>query len=103
MSNDALLGNVNNVLQFYVLQCILANECGLKVGDYNYTMEDYHLYSNQFDVARELLDAEELPTPKLIINYKKDFFDYVDTDFNLEGELNTKSYKVGVAIWECIF
>ena len=101
MSADIFLGLTSNSWQFYVLLKILANDAGLEVGEYKHMIVDAHLYSNQIEASKELIKdfylEKPYPTPKLVINYQKDFFDYTIDDFSVAGKLNDKKYKIEVA------
>ena len=100
-SADIFLGLTSNSYQFYVLLRILANDAGLEVGEYKHMIVDAHLYSNQIEASKELIKdfylEKPYPTPKLVINYQKDFFDYTIDDFSVVGKLNDKKYKIEVA------
>jgi thymidylate synthase len=41
--------------------------CGLEVGDFVYTLGDYHIYQNHIEQVNELLSRDPLPLPQLKI------------------------------------
>lgn len=54
-SNDMYLGFPSDVAGFALLQCILAQKLGYKVGVYSHSISNAHIYENQFDVARKMI------------------------------------------------
>lgn len=71
-SADLFLGVPFNIASYAALTHLVANECGLEVGEFVHTFGDLHLYNNHLDQARELLQREDHPLPKLEINLPKD-------------------------------
>jgi len=50
---------------------LIANECGLEVGDFVHSFGDLHLYNNHLPQCEELLKRKPLALPNLNINLKK--------------------------------
>jgi thymidylate synthase len=46
---------------------MVAHVTELEVGDFVYTIGDYHIYKNHLDQVHELLSREPLPLPQLRI------------------------------------
>ena len=46
---------------------LVAHVCGLEVGEFVYTLGDYHIYQNHLEQVQELLTREPFPLPKLEI------------------------------------
>ncbi len=54
-SNDMFLGFPSDVAGFALLQCILAQKLGVKVGVYSHSISNAHVYDNQVEAVGELL------------------------------------------------
>ncbi len=55
-SNDMLVAHHINAMQYVALQMMIAKHFGWKVGEFNYMIQNLHIYSNQFDNAKELIN-----------------------------------------------
>gem|GEM_PF-171162 len=54
-SNDMFLGFPSDVAGFALLQCILAQKLGVKTGVYSHSISNAHVYDNQEEAVKELL------------------------------------------------
>ncbi len=72
-SADAFLGVPFNISSYALLMHMVAHACDLDVGDFVYTLGDYHIYKNHIEQVNELLQREPYPLPRLdIVDEKKD-------------------------------
>jgi len=60
-----------NISSYALLTHLVAHVCNLKVGDFIYTLGDYHIYRNHLEQVNELLSREPLPLPRLQIRDKE--------------------------------
>ncbi|PKM94578.1 MAG: thymidylate synthase [Firmicutes bacterium HGW-Firmicutes-1] len=89
-SNDILVANNWNVVQYAILLHMFAQVSGLEVGELVHVIADAHIYDRHIPIVKELIVRETYEAPRLIINKEiKSFYDFTVDDFTLEG------YKAG--------
>jgi thymidylate synthase len=66
-SADAFLGVPFNISSYALLTHMVAHVSDLEVGEFVYTLGDYHIYKNHLEQVKELLTREPKPLPKLEI------------------------------------
>jgi thymidylate synthase len=66
-SADAFLGVPFNISSYALLTHMVAHVCGMEVGEFVYTLGDYHIYKNHLAQVEELLRREPLALPRLEI------------------------------------
>ncbi len=84
-SCDMFLGVPFNIASYSLLTYIIANECGLEVGDFVWTGGDVHIYNNHFDAVREQLTRTPKELPQLAFPKDKKIADFVVDDFVLQN------------------
>jgi thymidylate synthase len=98
-SADIFLGVPFNIASYALLTHMVAQQVGLKPGDFVWTGGDCHLYSNHLEQARLQLSREPYSLPKLSIARKpEDLFSYRYEDFVIEGYQSHPHIAAPVAV-----
>ena len=98
-SADLFLGVPFNIASYALLTEMIAHVAGLKAGEFIHTFGDVHLYLNHLHQARQQLQREPLPLPKLLLNRRiKNLFDFQYDDIAIQNYEAHPHIKAPVAV-----
>lgn len=98
-SGDIFLGVPFNIASYALFTMMIAQVCGLKLGDFVHTLGDAHIYTNHLEQVRLQLSRDERALPTMRINPDvKDIFSFKYEDFTLENYDPHPAIKGAVAV-----
>ena len=98
-SCDMFLGVPFNIASYSLLTAMIAQVCGLEVGEFVHVLGDAHIYLNHVDQVKEQLSREPLPAPRLWLNPAiKDITKFTMDDIRLEGYESHDSIAAPMAV-----
>jgi thymidylate synthase len=88
-----------NIASYALFTMMIAQVCGLKLGDFVHTLGDAHIYTNHLEQVRLQLSRDERALPTMRINPDvKDIFSFKYEDFTLENYDPHPAIKGAVAV-----
>jgi thymidylate synthase len=98
-SADVFLGVPFNIASYALFTMMVAQVCGLEVGEFVHTFGDAHLYSNHLEQAKLQLSRDCRPLPEMRLNPGiKDIFGFKYEDFELLNYDPHPAIKAPVAV-----
>ena len=98
-SCDMFLGVPFNIASYSLLTHMVAQACGLGVGELVHVLGDAHIYLNHVEQVKEQLDSEPLPAPQLLLNPNiKDITKFTMDDIKLKGYKSHDAIKAEMAV-----
>ncbi|WZL82779.1 thymidylate synthase [Vallitaleaceae bacterium 9-2] len=83
-SNDILVANNWNVVQYAVLVHMMAMVSNLEVGELVHVIADAHIYDRHIPIVQEMIQRPTYPAPQFRIKRQvDDFYDFKVEDFEL--------------------
>ncbi|MEY2161405.1 thymidylate synthase [Rhodanobacter sp. FW106-PBR-LB-2-11] len=98
-SGDLVIGIPFNVASYALLTHMVAQVCGLGVGEFVHTLGDAHLYSNHVEQAALQLTRKPRPLPQLALNPSvRSLEDFTFDDITIHGYDPHPAIKAPVAV-----
>lgn len=97
-SADLFLGVPFNIASYALLTHMIAQQVGLKVGDFIWTGGDCHIYDNHEEQVRTQLSRDARPFPALRLEPAESLFDYTYEHIALDGYDPHPGIKAPVAV-----
>jgi thymidylate synthase len=98
-SCDLFLGVPFNIASYALLTMMVAQVCGLEVGEFVHTYGDLHIYNNHFEQVALQLTRTPKKLPIMKINPEvKDIFNFKYEDFQLEDYEADPNIKAPIAV-----
>jgi len=98
-SADMFLGVPFNIASYALFTHMIAQACGLEVGELIITLGDAHIYTNHVDQVKEQLARKPLPLPGLKLNPAvKDITGFTMDDIELTNYTSHDAIKAPMAV-----
>ena len=96
-SGDFIIGNPINIVFYSLLTHLMAQQCDLDVGEFIIAFGDVHLYSDQLEMAKEILTRPIYDFPQIKINKAKDLYSYEWSDIEILNYVSGDKISIPVA------
>ena len=99
-SQDVLMANNWNVVQYSVLIHMFAQVSGLKAGELVHVIADAHIYDRHIPIVKEMIKRPVFPAPKFELNPDiTNFYDFTTDDILIENyKKNPQIKNIPIAI-----
>ena len=99
-SQDIIVANNWNVVQYAVLLMMFAHVSGLRPGKLMHVIADAHIYDRHLEIAKDLIKRVSFPAPKVTLNPEiTNFYDFTVDDVIVENyKANEFTTKIPVAV-----
>jgi len=97
-SADMFLGVPFNIASYALLTHMIADQVGLRVGDFIWVGGDCHIYSNHVDQVREQLTRPAFDFPRLELAPAASLFDYTYDHFKVLDYQHHPALRAPVAV-----
>jgi thymidylate synthase len=98
-SADVFLGVPFNIASYALLTEMVAQVCGLGLGEFIWTGGDTHIYSNHLEQVKEQLSRTFYPLPQIKLNPEiSDLFSFTYQDIELVNYQSHPAIKAPVAV-----
>ncbi|NLP30216.1 MAG: thymidylate synthase [Clostridiales bacterium] len=93
-SQDILVANNWNVVQYSILVMMFAQVSGLEPGELVHVIADAHIYDRHIPIVKELIERPQYPAPKVSLNPNvKDFYEFTPDDVIVEDYITNPQIK----------
>ncbi len=93
-SQDVLTANNWNVAQYALLVHMMAQSCGMQVGELVHVIADAHIYDRHVPLVQELITRETYPAPKVWLSPDvTDFYAFTVDDLHVENYVTGPQIK----------
>ena len=98
-SCDMFLGVPFNIASYSLLTAMIAQVCGLGLGEFVHVLGDAHIYLNHVEQVKEQLSRELLPAPTLWLNPDiTDITQFTMADIRLDNYTSLSSISASMAV-----